>query len=194
MRALKASGYQVSARLMNAMYFHVPQSRARMIFVGIRADIDIQPSLPSAQASPISTVNAIGYLEGRFPLELSRHRPHIYEQWKTGYHPRYGRAGLRVVRASAYVGSFNSCRLEYDKPAPTFVKVHNHWHYKEFRQLSKIEVALLASYPLSFEWSGDFIARIGNSVPPLFMRAIATHLAQLLRQGSTPSHEIVPNP
>ena len=36
---LKASGYQVSARLMNAMYFGVPQSRERMIFIGIREDL-----------------------------------------------------------------------------------------------------------------------------------------------------------
>jgi DNA (cytosine-5)-methyltransferase 1 len=39
MRELKASGYKVSARLMNAMYFGVPQSRERMIFIGIREDL-----------------------------------------------------------------------------------------------------------------------------------------------------------
>lgn len=38
MKELKASGYQVSARLMNAMYFNVPQSRQRMIFIGVRDD------------------------------------------------------------------------------------------------------------------------------------------------------------
>jgi DNA (cytosine-5)-methyltransferase 1 len=39
MRDLKASGYKVSARLMNAMYYGVPQSRERMIFIGVREDI-----------------------------------------------------------------------------------------------------------------------------------------------------------
>jgi len=39
MRDLKASGYHVSARLMNAMYYGVPQSRQRMIFIGVREDI-----------------------------------------------------------------------------------------------------------------------------------------------------------
>ena len=39
MRELKDSGYAVSARLMNAMYFGVPQSRERMIFIGIRDDL-----------------------------------------------------------------------------------------------------------------------------------------------------------
>jgi len=36
MRELKASGYHVSARLMNTMYFGVPQSRERMMFIGVR--------------------------------------------------------------------------------------------------------------------------------------------------------------
>jgi len=39
LRELKASGYVVSARLMNAMYFGVPQSRERMIFIGVREDL-----------------------------------------------------------------------------------------------------------------------------------------------------------
>jgi DNA (cytosine-5)-methyltransferase 1 len=39
MREMKASGYTVSARLMNAMYFGVPQSRERMIFIGVREDL-----------------------------------------------------------------------------------------------------------------------------------------------------------
>lgn len=38
LRELKASGYAVKARLLNAMFFDVPQSRERMIFVGVRND------------------------------------------------------------------------------------------------------------------------------------------------------------
>ncbi len=39
MRELKASGYQVRCKLMNTMYFHVPQSRERLIWIGIRNDL-----------------------------------------------------------------------------------------------------------------------------------------------------------
>jgi DNA (cytosine-5)-methyltransferase 1 len=38
-RELKASGYHVKGRLMNAMYYAVPQSRQRMIIIGVREDI-----------------------------------------------------------------------------------------------------------------------------------------------------------
>lgn len=39
LKELKASGYVVKARVLNAMYFGVPQSRERMIFIGIRDDL-----------------------------------------------------------------------------------------------------------------------------------------------------------
>lgn len=54
MRELKASGYQVKCQLMNAMYFGVPQSRERVIFIGVRNDLGIVPSYPQAQMQPIS--------------------------------------------------------------------------------------------------------------------------------------------
>ncbi len=39
LRELKASGYEVKAWLLNAKYFYVPQSRERMIFIGVRHDV-----------------------------------------------------------------------------------------------------------------------------------------------------------
>ena len=41
LRELKTSGYKVKARLLNAMYFNVPQSRERVIFVGVRENLGI---------------------------------------------------------------------------------------------------------------------------------------------------------
>jgi DNA (cytosine-5)-methyltransferase 1 len=39
LKVLKACGYQVRVKLMNAMYFQVPQSRERLIFIGVRDDL-----------------------------------------------------------------------------------------------------------------------------------------------------------
>jgi site-specific DNA-cytosine methylase len=133
----------------------------------------------------VTSKQAIGHLEGKYPQETGKHKPHIYEQWQTGYNPRNGRAGLRVVRPGAYVGSFNSCRIEANKPSATIVKSHNHWHYSEFRQLQSIEASILASFGASFRWQDGFIERIGNSVPPLFMRAIALHVRREVLSGTS---------
>ncbi len=52
MHELKAYGYHVSPRLMNAMYFGVPQSRQRMIFIGVREDLWENPSSLAASFGP----------------------------------------------------------------------------------------------------------------------------------------------
>jgi len=47
LRAMKATGYRVEARLLDAQWLGVPQSRQRIIFVGVRDDIDRAPAFPS---------------------------------------------------------------------------------------------------------------------------------------------------
>lgn len=45
--ALKAAGYVVSAKLLDAQWLGVPQARQRVIFVGVRNDIGLAPVHPS---------------------------------------------------------------------------------------------------------------------------------------------------
>jgi len=47
LRALKACGYVVQARLLDAQWLGVPQTRQRIIFVGVREDLDRTPSFPT---------------------------------------------------------------------------------------------------------------------------------------------------
>ena len=56
LKELKECGYDVSAKLLNAMYFGVPQSRQRIIFVGVRNDLGIEPSHPKAETKPINAI------------------------------------------------------------------------------------------------------------------------------------------
>lgn len=43
---LKAAGYRVEARLLNASRLGVPQARQRMIFIGVREDLGLSPAYP----------------------------------------------------------------------------------------------------------------------------------------------------
>lgn len=43
---LKASGYRVTAKVLDASWLGVPQSRQRLIFVGVREDIALAPAHP----------------------------------------------------------------------------------------------------------------------------------------------------
>lgn len=46
LRDLKASGYRVEARVLDAQWLGVPQTRARLIFVGVREDLGLAPEFP----------------------------------------------------------------------------------------------------------------------------------------------------
>lgn len=46
MKSLKSMDYNVKCKQMNSKYYGVPQSRERLIFIGVRNDLNIEPSYP----------------------------------------------------------------------------------------------------------------------------------------------------
>lgn len=179
LKELKASGYKVSARLLNAMYFGVPQSRQRMIFVGVREDLGIEPSHPEAETKVITVGQAllnseVGINDGLFSGERLKIAAQILR----------GGDGSDVVKGM----SFNLKRLDENKPSRTINKQVGKpnalyggglIHPIENRHLGISEIKRLDSIPDNFKMLGNFQEqwmRIGNSVPPLFMRSIARHI------------------
>ena len=61
-KALKDSGYRVSCRELNAWWYGVPQTRTRLIWIGIREDLPFMPSHPRPVLKrPVSVKTAFGY-------------------------------------------------------------------------------------------------------------------------------------
>ena len=58
MKTLKVLPYKVRCKLMNAMFYGVPQSRQRLIWIGIREDLNIEPSYPKPQSKVITVKKA----------------------------------------------------------------------------------------------------------------------------------------
>ena len=202
LRELKASGYKVSARLMNAMYFNVPQSRERMIFIGVREDVGQEPSHPKAEAQPIPAGQVIAGCRGtrsqRINPWIDALRPAAtickmdagYEvlalsqadlaeaEIKQSWQMHRVLSGLEAHKSEVLM------RLKAGYPSPTITKDAGNTttgmvHPYEIRKLTIPEIKRLASFPDDFEMTGGFKekwARIGNSVPPLFMRSIAAHI------------------
>jgi DNA (cytosine-5)-methyltransferase 1 len=171
LRGLKANGYRVSARLLSAMYFNVPQNRQRMIFVGIREDLGIEPSHPAAVSVPI-TVRAAWRNLAQKESDLQPAR--LKENWQM----------TRVLEGKEAHKHFGLVRLSWDKSSNTIQKDAGNTttgiiHPSENRRLTIPEVKRVTSFPDSFVMTGAYKeqwARIGNSVPPLFMRSIALHV------------------
>jgi len=146
MLALKDCGYQVKCRLLDAKWFGVPQERKRLIWIGTRQDLQIIPIFPKATVQhPISIRQA---------LDLQ---------------------GAGGIKNQQFRNRFRSL----DKPAPTLERACPPIILMKDsikpRKLIVDEAKRLQSFPDNF-WLPDNnkgYALIGNSVPPLMMKAIA---------------------
>ncbi|MFL9998728.1 DNA cytosine methyltransferase [Paraburkholderia sediminicola] len=61
--ALKARGYRVEARLLDAQWLGVPQARQRLIFVGVREDIGLLPAFPKPLPYRYSVREALPWID-----------------------------------------------------------------------------------------------------------------------------------
>lgn len=181
MRELKSSGYKVSARLFNAMYFGVPQSRERMIFIGVREDLGIEPSHPRAIYLPIFIDSAFcGIIDQGRIVYPSGDCKKIVEEMKPG---EDGCDAFQRLNQTNVRRWFGLKRLRFDRPAKTLIKsiLSGQIHPVDNRYLSEAEIKRVGSFPDEYQFVGDLSTiweRIGNSVPPLFMRSIANHIRQ----------------
>ena len=149
------------------------QSRQRLIFIGVREDLGIVPSHPKAESRPISVRMAIKNV--RPVLDAPPWRKFNLDLWKR---QKPGQNGID----GKY---FNHVRMDFNKPSPTVPKsaVFGGFvglsHCTAPRSLNLGELMRVGSYPDKFSFCGNYengLNRIGNSVPPLFMRSIAQHI------------------
>ena len=165
LRTLKGCGYRVKARLLNAMFFGVPQSRERMIFIGVREDIGHEPSHPDGWCDPISLLSGLSGLSG---LSMVREG--------------FGPTKLDRVRNEEFANKWRSARL----PCCTIVKSRPPilgFESGQQREMTPQECQRIGSFPDPFRFIGGAsktVERIGNSVPPLLMRSIARHVRTLI--------------
>jgi DNA (cytosine-5)-methyltransferase 1 len=173
LRTLKACGYHVSARVLNAMFYGVPQSRERMIFIGVRDDIGVEPSHPSGWSSPTPVQKAFLRVGPSDATALSA-------KYQAYWH---------AAPQGGIVGAFRSnFKLRNTSVAGTLFKSEGNgapYHPTECRAISTAERARIGSFPDAFRFTGRASAteRIGNSVPPLLMRSIARHVRTLVARG-----------
>ena len=98
----------------------------------------------------------------------------------------------RVLTGRERKRHFGLIRLNPERPHPTVPKsmggsTTGLIHPRELRRLTTSEIKALSSFPDGLELRGSYRerwARIGNSVPPLLMRAIARHLRERVLDGA----------
>jgi site-specific DNA-cytosine methylase len=99
----------------------------------------------------------------------------------------------RVLTGKERGRHFGLIRVDPERPCPTIQKsiggsTTGLVHPWETRHLTISEIKALSSFPDPFRLEGRFSdkwARVGNSVPPLLMRAIALHVREKILKGKT---------
>jgi len=167
-------GYRVKHTILNSADYGVPQKRKRVIILGTRNDIKIEPNFPISILSEkeyITLQDAISDL----PLEYSDEVPdHEGSNHK--------------VKINNYLGNRP---LKWNAPSPTILGRGSrsggaviHPHPNLHRRLSVRECARLQSFPDDFIFVGSKgakYAQIGNAVPPLFAYFIALEFKKLFK-------------
>lgn len=196
---LKASGYQVEARLLDAQWLGVPQQRSRIIFIGVRDDLGLAPAFPSPLPHRYSVREACpGIRSYQESVGFNGHQmigaQAIAAQTRAFYVDaetdisRYaiGDEADKLLPGEKSKRFFQLQRAALDAPCPAILASSGAFpsaaqviHPTEKRKFTIAEVMALCSFPSDYVLTGSYAqkwARLGNSVPPLMMRAVAESL------------------
>jgi DNA (cytosine-5)-methyltransferase 1 len=200
-KTLRECGYEIKGEILNAMYFNVPQMRQRVIIIGTRKDLKIKPSHPRPQSKPIPLRNVIPslsasrsqkinpFIDAKKPAATLMKTNAGYQGMPT-FNDAYAKLWPRIPiggNAANIIGKGqNSCvKVNPNRPSPTIPKMQTGrgfatiCHPLEPRALTIDEAKIIGSFPDDFKFIGAYQeqwARIGNSVPPNLMKAIAEHI------------------
>ena len=204
-RALQAAGYTVENRLIDAQQLGVPQSRIRLIIVGVRNDLaarGLRPSFPqpiyarwndkgelmdTSRPRPITIAQAFRGLPqpapDADPKECQWLKPgsKTRQAWE-GTDPFIDSGMLRTYYLKRWGKNarYHWFRQRPDRPSVTVtatVPCLLHWAVP--RSYTIPEIKRLQSFPDDFRLTGKYelqYERIGRGVPPLLMRHVASRV------------------
>ena len=159
---LKASGYRVSVKVLDAQWLGVPQQRQRVIFIGVREDLRLEPVHPSPMPYRYSVRDALP--------EIDDVRQSLYG----GTDQRSAKnAPCPTVNTICAVGAAVSS---------------NYWveSQGEKRKFTIAELRRICAFPDDFILCGSYAQqweRLGNSVPPLMAKAIGESVLSVLQKS-----------
>jgi DNA (cytosine-5)-methyltransferase 1 len=197
-------GYDTTYTVLNAANFGVPQSRERVIFIGVDKALNLAPSLPNETHSMENLVGPLkksltfkdacfdldeleaGGKSKKDPLHWAIHHPeHVLEWLRITPEGKSAHENQdpNMRPPSGYNTTYK--RLRWDEPSSTISTTFNmisgsrNVHPTSTRSLTIREAMRCQSFPDDFKiignW-GDARKAIGNAVPPLLGEQLALHI------------------
>ena len=207
---LSGLGYTVKYKILCAADYGVPQSRHRVVFVGLK---DKEFDYPEPQANQVTCGMALGDLPplvdalGEEEQEYVTVPQNTYQQLmreksdcvRNHIAAAHSEKVQNIISLVPDGGNYKDLPEEFrntrnfhvawtrfnsKKPAPTIDTGHrHHFHYKYNRVPTVRECARLQSFPDDFIFLGNKtqqFRQVGNAVPPLLARAIAAKLKEYI--------------
>lgn len=186
---LKSLDYNVKCKLMDAKYYGVPQSRKRLIFIGIRKDLKIEPSFPKSGGKIINVREAFLGLDNqneeiKFLPEWLKKATQI--MIPGNYSNKYSSRIFLKMKGNVG-GSRNTKLLSWNRYSCTLLASEimdtGIIHPDKERYLTLLEYKRLCSFPDDYKLINrkKGIMILGNAVMPKMMKTIAKHLSQILQ-------------
>jgi len=166
----------VQAKVLDAQWLGVPQRRQRLIFVGVREDLDLPPAHPETLPYQYSISDACPWIG-----DESKEGPEVEpDAWIGQYAIGDEWDNLRLGGQSEKY--FSLVRPHPNKPCPTVTQAGKATstasvtHPTEKRKFSIAELRRIQGFPDDFELAGSYAQRwerLARTVPPVMMKHIA---------------------
>ena len=207
--AMKASGYRVACRVLDAQWLGVPQQRQRTIFIGVRNDLNLDPVHPKPLAYRYSVREALPWIDGRVEYHGFKKENEVMDKGELS--PAILASGATQQRSTVEAETdisryaigkewdklkpgeqsgkyFSLVKPSLDSPVPCIQASHGGAsiagvvHPTEKRKFTIAELRRLCAFPDDFILTGTYAQqweRLGRSVPPVMM----SHIAAAVRDG-----------
>ena len=187
---MKDLGYNVQMKLLNSANYGVPQKRERVIFVGVRNDINKKFQYPVETHNKDGTDGKLKWISVREAIDDLKDLPEdadklqqIYTQHRQPFIKKIKNTEIGTSVLKKYSEAFYRCYP--DRPSNTVKENHGgvFVHYEKNRVMTPRELARLQSFPDDFVFKGtksSMLIQLGNAVPCGLSNAIAKQVKKLL--------------
>lgn len=208
--AFEEIGYHMSAQVLSAEQYGVPEVRKRTILIGCKSEKADHPAPSHGKGlAPVKTVEDFWknlkaedgqiYNNDLKPTEIKKtldkqRLSHIpegkgirYQKDEIEYLPKklYFDVNWSELRENRFRQT-KLQRLDRKKPSPTILtSCSTYYHPTEDRYLTIREAAACQSFPNDFIFEGSYSAQfkqIGNAVPPLLGKALGEHIKKYFKK------------